>query len=336
MKLSFQLPRFEGPLALLLYLIRKEEMDILDIPIHRITEQYLEHLKMMRELDLELAGEFISMAATLMHIKSRMLLPQYNEQGELVEAEDPRKELVNRLLEYERFQQISRDLYERPLLGRDYWTRGAQEELPPPQEELIIEENALFQLIASFRRVMMNLEKKIHEVAGKIQSIASRVLEIKEFLVVGTRTRLADLLTHSRVDAQDFRRQTLITFLSLLELGKLGFVKLFQLDHLSDIHIETLRKIETDVISRVEEYGQMPELGSHFLSSIVSSSRLPMDDFDLLNEPDLDAEISSLSSVSTQVQLELDTALAPEGIATDDDILEAEKSLGLHEGERSV
>lgn len=311
-------------------------MDILDIPIQRITEQYLEHLKMMRELDLELAGEFISMAATLMHIKSRMLLPHYNEQGELVEAEDPRKELVNRLLEYERFQQISRELYERPLLGRDYWTRGAREELPLPEEELIIEENALFQLIASFRRVMMNMEKKIHEVAGKIQSIASRVLELKEFLVVGTRTRLADLLTRSQGEAQDFRRQTLITFLSLLELGKLGFVKLFQLDHLSDIHIETLRKIETDVISRVEEYGQMPDLGSPLVSPVMTSPKVPIENFDFAEEQDLEAEAPSLTSVSSQVQLELDVALAPEEIATDDDILEAEKAMGLHEGESPV
>ena len=98
-QLTVTLPKFEGPLDLLLYLIRKEEMDIFDIKIHEITRQYLEYIKRMRELDLEVAGEFISMASTLIHIKSRMLLPQYNDQGEIIESEDPRKELVQRLLE---------------------------------------------------------------------------------------------------------------------------------------------------------------------------------------------------------------------------------------------
>jgi segregation and condensation protein A len=108
MSISVQLPKFEGPLALLLYLIRKEEMDIMDIKIHEITGQYLEYIKLMKELDLEVAGEFVAMASTLIHIKSRMLLPQYDENGEIVANEDPRKELVQKLLEYQKYQEAAK------------------------------------------------------------------------------------------------------------------------------------------------------------------------------------------------------------------------------------
>src|SRR5216110_3153130 len=101
MSINIQLPKFEGPLGLLLYLIRKEEMDIFDIKINEITKQYLDYIKLMQELDLEVAGEFVAMASTLIHIKSRMLLPSYDENGEIIENEDPRKELVQRLLEYQ-------------------------------------------------------------------------------------------------------------------------------------------------------------------------------------------------------------------------------------------
>ena len=118
MSIHVQLERYEGPLGLLLHLIREQQMDIFNINIHQITRQYLEYIKTMRRLDLEVAGEFVAMAATLLHIKSRMLLPSYNEEGEEV-VEDPRKELVQKLLEYKKFQELSVDLYKRPLLGRD-------------------------------------------------------------------------------------------------------------------------------------------------------------------------------------------------------------------------
>src|SRR5688572_8792136 len=103
MSLNIQLNTFEGPMSLLLYLIKKEEMDIYDIPINKITKQYLEYIQIMKELNLEVAGEFIAMAATLIYIKSRMLVPQYDENGEEVK-EDPRQELVQKLLEYQKFQ----------------------------------------------------------------------------------------------------------------------------------------------------------------------------------------------------------------------------------------
>lgn len=114
-----QLQQFEGPLDLLLYLIRKEEMDIFNINIVDITKQYFDYIKLMKEFDIEVAGDFIAMASTLIHIKSKMLLPQYDENGEVVEQEDPRKELMQKLLEYEKFKEAAKSLYERPLLNRD-------------------------------------------------------------------------------------------------------------------------------------------------------------------------------------------------------------------------
>jgi len=146
LSLHIQLEKFEGPLGLLLHLIRKEEMDIFDINVHHITGQYLSYIKVMKKLDLEVAGEFVAMAATLIHIKSKMLLPNYDDNGEEIEVEDPRKELVQKLLEYQKYKEASGKLYDRALVGRDVWLRGARENLNEyrPEEEIVIEDNPLF------------------------------------------------------------------------------------------------------------------------------------------------------------------------------------------------
>lgn len=248
--LNIQLPKFEGPLALLLYLIRKEEMDIFDIKINEITKQYLEYIKLMREFDIDAAGDFIAMASTLLQIKSRMLLPNYNEHGEVIEAEDPRKELVQKLLEYQKYQEAAKSLMERPWLGRDVWARGFREKMDAPEEDIVLEENALFSLIAAYRGTMRGMQKRVHKVAAKLQSIASRVLEIKEFLIVGLRTPISAMIT----DLSRKRAQTLITFLSVLELAKMGFVNLFQSEVYGELYVESKKVIEADAISRVEEY----------------------------------------------------------------------------------
>lgn len=247
--LNVQLPHFEGPLGLLLYLIRKEEMDILNINIVEITKQYLDHIQLMKDLDLEVAGDFVSMAATLIHIKSRMLLPQYNEEGEVVESEDPRRELVQKLLEYEKFQEASKQLYARPLLGRDVWPRGEALTLAAT-EEIVIEEGGLFTLISAYRNLMQSLKNKVHRVAAKGQSIASRILEIRNRFLRGERISFGKLFQIEEAIPQ----KVLITFLSILELGKLGFVSLFQAEPMGPIYIDTLREVEGNVISQVEEF----------------------------------------------------------------------------------
>lgn len=262
MSINVQLPKFEGPLGLLLYLIRKEEMDIMDIKIHEITKQYFEYIKLMKELDLEVAGEFIAMAATLIQIKSRILLPQYGENGEIVENEDPRKELVQKLLEYQKYQEAAKLLYDRPLVGRDVWLRGTRETLAQKEDEIILEENALFSLISSYRRALRAVKRKVHQVAAKAQSIASRILDIKDRLIVGKKVTLMELVTAT----EDRARQALITFLSLLELGKMGFVGLYQTETYGDIWIDPKKPIETDILSRVEEYDSIKNM-DHFNSA---------------------------------------------------------------------
>lgn len=249
---QIKLDQYEGPLALLLHLIRKEEMDIYDIPIHKITFQYLEYIKKMQQLDLEFAGEFVAMAATLIHIKSRMLLPTYDESGEVIETEDPRKELVQKLLEYQKYQEAAQKLYGRPLLGRDFWPKGLRETIEPEGEgEIIIsEDNALFALIGTYRKVVRAMKKGVHKVGAKGQSIAHRILELRDRLIPGRKTTLRELIQQT----ESYQEKLLITFLSLLELGKMGFISLFQSEPYAEIHVDVRKEVDRDVVSKVEEY----------------------------------------------------------------------------------
>ena len=323
MSITVQLPKFEGPLGLLLYLIRKEEMDIMDIKIHEITKQYLDYIKLMKELDLEVAGEFVAMASTLIQIKSRMLLPQYNENGEVVEQEDPRKELVQKLLEYQKYQEAAKLLYDRPLVGRDVWLRGVRESLEQKEEEIILEENALFSLISTYRRVLRSVKKKIHQVAAKAQSIASRVLEIKDRLVVGQRTTLMELVTAT----EDRARQALITFLSLLELGKMGFVGLYQSEPYSDIWVDTKKPVETDVLARVEEYDSMraDEVAAKMMED--SKKIEPDEEFLLTDAEDKMEEQNGQLSLDFVEGNSAESVVAEDDMASDEEILAAENEL---------
>jgi segregation and condensation protein A len=256
LSIHVQLERFEGPLGLLLHLIREQQMDIFNINIHQITNQYLEYIKAMRQLDLEVAGEFVAMAATLLHIKSRMLLPSYNEDGEEV-TEDPRKELVQKLIEYQKIKELSVELYKRPLLGRDVFVRGERTEVESLEEgELILEENPLFSLISAYRFAVRNMKKTVHRVFGELQSISARIMEMKEQFVVGQRLLFRDLVVVNGPDSTPARRsnQVLVTFLSLLELAKMGFISVFQNEPLSDIYIDPKRSIDRDIVSQVENY----------------------------------------------------------------------------------
>lgn len=243
-----QLAQFEGPLGLLLYLIRKEEMDIYDIPIHKITKQYLAYVKQMESFDLEKAGDFVAMAATLIQIKARMLLPTYNEEGEEEIIEDPRKQLVNQLLEYEKFQEGARLLNDRPLLGRDTFKRGSREFIPQEDAGIAVEEEAFFGLIKCYRDIIKKAAKAKHTVSAKFQSIASRILELADRILPGKRVVLQEL------EQSWDKTKYLITFLSTLELGKLGFISLFQSEDCGPIYIDGKQDINGDIVTRVAEY----------------------------------------------------------------------------------
>jgi segregation and condensation protein A len=252
-----QLQQFEGPLDLLLYLIRKDEMDIFNINVTEITKQYLEFIKLMKEFDIEVAGDFIAMASTLIQIKSRMLLPQYDENGEVVETEDPRKELVQKLLEYEKFKEAAKALYERPLLNRDQWARGLREKMDAVEDEIELEDNALFSLIGSYRKMVKTALKRVHKVTVKLQSIGNRILEMKDQLIPGRQITMFELLNHTIEDLKERSRNKLITFLSLLELGKMGYVSVYQTENYGDIYVNPKKIVEGDVLSKVEEYGNI-------------------------------------------------------------------------------
>lgn len=333
MSINVQLPKFEGPLGLLLYLIRKEEMDIMDIKVHEITKQYLEYIKLMKELDLEVAGEFVAMASTLIQIKSRMLLPQYDENGEVIEVEDPRKELVQKLLEYQKYQEAAKLLYDRPLVGRDVWLRGTRESLTEQEEEIVLEENALFSLISSYRRALRSVKKKIHQVTAKAQSIASRVLEIKDRLIPGSRVTMMELVTATEERA----RQALITFLSLLELGKMGFVGLYQSETYGDIWVDTKKNIETDVLARVEEYDSMR--ADQIAEKMMEDSKKLDLAAELAAEEEAENAEASVVAEAAPDQLGFDLENLTQEIAdlaSDEDILAAEAADGLAEESLSV
>lgn len=331
------LQQFEGPLGLLLYLIRKEEMDIFDINVGDITQQYLEFIRQMKELDLEVAGEFVAMAATLIHIKSRMLLPQYNDEGEQVELEDPRKELVQKLLDYQKYQDAAKRLYERPLLNRDVFARGIREDLRGDEEgEIIIEDDGLFSLIAAYRRSVRKAQRMVHKVRPKVQSIAERVLQLKHRLTVGARVLLSDLLN---VGAAPARTQLLVTFLSMLELGRMGYVSLFQSDVYGDIHIETKKPIERNVLERVQEFdaGDAEAVAKTIINEAIED-KIDMEEamqvaHEMLGETPLGSETARnpeddhIADVEFAEGLRIGETLAPENVATDEEILAAELEL---------
>lgn len=311
MSIHVHLERFEGPLGLLLYLIRQEEMDIFDINIHHITRQYLEYIKAMRRLDLEVAGEFVAMAATLLHIKSRMLLPQYaTEDGEAI-VEDPRKELVQKLVEYQKIQELSKQLYDRPLLGRDVFARGESEDFEALEEgEIVTEENPLFSLIAAYRYALKHMKKTMHRVVGDLQSIATRILEMKDRIVIGQRIGFYSLITATGPEQPS---QVLVTFLSLLELARMNLISVFQAEPFSEIHLEGKATIEGDVVSRVENFSNV-NAEEKAAALIEKSAQLTLLETEIEEEPAVvENEWSADAATDEEILAEENRIQASEG-----------------------
>ena len=226
MSYEIKLDIFEGPLDLLLYLIRKNEIDIYNIPIALIAEQYLSYLDMMRSLNLDLAGEYLVLASTLIYIKSKLLLPLAEGGAEEEEGEDPRAELVRQLLEYQAFKEAALRLDDRPLLERDVFKRGAPVEEPTTAEETddALVEVDVFELVTAFRRIIAGLDlKEDLEIDAEKMSLTDRINEIMERLTEEGQITFADLLG-DRTD----RRRIIYTFLAILELMKLRMVRAYQ------------------------------------------------------------------------------------------------------------
>jgi segregation and condensation protein A len=227
---------FEGPFDLLLFLIRKNEVDIYDIPIFKISKQFLDYIEVMKILDLDVAGDFIEMCAILMSIKARYLLPKPESEGD-EEAEDPRQELVERLIEYKRYKEVSMEMEEREekrsrLFGREYFN------FVPKTEEISNEEYldkvTLFDLVLAFRKAMDNMPKvHVHEV----QMIKVTVEEQSEII-------LNKLRGNEMILFQDLMRELkekiiiIVTFIALLDLIKNGLVEVSQSAVYDDIRIK--------------------------------------------------------------------------------------------------
>jgi len=224
---------FEGPLDLLLHLVRDQKLDIHDIPVAKITEQYLAYLDVMKALNLDLAGEFLVMASTLLYIKSKSLLPRHED--EAMEEEDPeilRQELSRRLVEYERFKEAAARLGERPVLGRDVFVRDfLAEEIP--EGEIVITELSMADLITAFKEVLARMPADAaHEVFVERITIADAISFLLDRLKEEGSLRFDALVAQCRT-----RNEVISFFLGILELVRLKTVRLYQANPLGLISI---------------------------------------------------------------------------------------------------
>ncbi len=221
---DIQLENFEGPLDLLLHLIKKNEMDLHDIPMAEITRQYLAILDAMKTLNLDMAGEFLLMAATLLHIKSKMLLPKLVEEEQEEEEEDPRAELVRRLLEYQKYKEVSLALESKPQLGRDLFARVSAEPEVLENAEAGFVAVGLFDLLEALKDLMKESpEQLVHEVNMEQLSVTERINAILSELQGKESLAFNDLFSGGLK-----RTEVIVTFLALLELVKLRMVRFMQ------------------------------------------------------------------------------------------------------------
>ncbi len=227
MSYAVRIEAFEGPLDLLLYLIRKAEMDIYDIPIAQVTQQYLDYIDVMQLLDLEVAGDFLVMAATLMQIKARMLLP-----SPAVDEEDPRLDLVRQLEEYQLFRQAASDLAEREEEYTHYYLResGPGPVDLPESDELVIDVS-LFDLLSAFHQAIERVkEEGRYSVSGPEVKVSDQVEYLRG--IMSNRERVSLLETLSQLDT---RLAMVVTIVAVLELARLAEVSLEQTDLYGDI-----------------------------------------------------------------------------------------------------
>lgn len=229
------LEAFEGPLDLLLYLIRRQNLDILDIPIAEITRQYVEYIDLMKEMQLELAGEYLLMAAMLAEIKSRMLLPRPEVQED--EEEDPRAELVRRLQEYERFKKAAEDLSELPRLERD--VQVAIADAPERKVTTKLPDVTLKELLLAFHDVLRRAEmfSNLH-LQREPLSVRQRMSEILVRIKAGSFSGFADLF-----DPEEGRMGVAVTFIAILELLRESVIEVVQAEPFGPLHVRAASSV---------------------------------------------------------------------------------------------
>lgn len=240
MPMNVQLEVYEGPLDLLLHLIKKNEVGITDIPISVITEQYLSTLEMMRSLNLDIAGEYLVMAATLIHIKSRMLLPLEEGEDDEEEEGDPRDELVRRLLDYQRFKEAASELEGRDVLHRDVFVRLSESRQGLEAGEF--ERVSLFDLMSAFQRVLERLpEEGLHTITVEKISVQEKMNVILDYLRRTTRVVLQSLFERA-----NSRMELVVIFLAVLELIRLRAIRATQEERVGPISIELTAPLAED------------------------------------------------------------------------------------------
>ncbi|MDX9974724.1 MAG: segregation/condensation protein A [FCB group bacterium] len=234
--LRLHLDEFEGPFEVLLYLIKAQEIDIFDIPIVKVTEQYLRFLEIMREENLDVAGEFLVLAATLIQIKSKMLLPSDvdTDEDEQMDEEDPRIELVEKLIEYRRYRDITERLQRLEEERENWYTRNVKPEIEPdPEQEEELLELTLFDLVEAFRGVLRFFnEDVVHTVVAEGASVDEKVAYIEERLAQDGSIAWTDLFRSCRS-----RVEMVCSFLAVLELIRMGRIKAHQSDAFEEIRI---------------------------------------------------------------------------------------------------
>ncbi|MBI5100785.1 MAG: segregation/condensation protein A [Nitrospirae bacterium] len=220
---NIKLPVFEGPMDLLLHLIKENKLDIYDIPISFITGQYLKYIDIMKDLDLEVAGDFLVMASTLIHIKSKMLLP-VDETSEEQQMEDPRLELVQRLLEYQAYKDAASILKEREDETLKVFVREPldEEEEESEQEPYLFDVN-IFDLLGAFKKILDTVPPEVRTITRETLTVKDRMSAIVEMI------ENIDSLRFEEVFRENISRfQVIVTFLALLELLRLGLVRAYQ------------------------------------------------------------------------------------------------------------
>jgi segregation and condensation protein A len=232
------LDAFEGPLDLLLYLIRRQNLNILDIPVLKITQQYIQYIGLMHELRLELAAEYLVMAALLAEIKSRMLLPRPPPDEE--DQGDPRMELVRRLQEYERFKTASENIEKLPRIGRELFMAQARPEVIPASAQL--PQPSLRELVMAFREVMLRSELFTrHQISREPLSVRERMSHILSRLNGGAR-RFMDL-----IDPEEGRAGVVVCLLAILELARSSLIQISQGEAFSPLFIEAAKADSEEV-----------------------------------------------------------------------------------------
>jgi len=234
MSYKIKLEIFEGPLDLLLYLVKKDHLNIYDIPISKVTDQYLAYIELMRLMDLNIAGEFLVMAATLLQIKSKMLLPAEENQA-LEEEEDPREELVRRLLEYEKFKEIAENLRQKEASQQEVFKRAKPEVLNelPQEREAVYFEASIFDLISAFSKALEEVPREaFYEVIKDEFTVEEKTHQILHALLVNDSITISELFKQAKN-----KIEIVITFLSILELIRLKEIVARQKELFAEIEI---------------------------------------------------------------------------------------------------